>query len=433
MIKRRGCPDRKTALTNWIVRYFITMKKCLSGLLALILTVTLCAGCGEKQTEQQPPSGIYYEVTGLDPRSTAYKVGDVEFPVDMYLYWIAYSCSSLEYNLNMYHMMYADVYNEMFDADGNLLWNAEFMDGMTLSEYAKQQARDNLLFYAAIENKVQEFGVELDGEDTAQMESELADTIESMGGQEAFDENLEIMGISRESFDRIAADAQLFQKMVDLMQEESSPLYKAPEEYEEFASYADHILLSLTDAETDEPLSEEEAAERYSTAQDLLAQLQNAEDVETLFNQLADEYSEDPGRAAGKGYLVTPDSNFVEGFLNTALELSPGEVSDIVETDFGYHILYRRHLADVQEQVDLSLLAQDYLYTQIDADMDRLSLEGSEEIDAIDAGEFYSSYNAKVEEITAAKEAENTDDSTDSADSTDNADNTDDTAGNGEE
>ena len=47
------------------------MKRLCSGLMALVLIVSLAAGCAKKE----PPSGIFYDVTGIDPRNTAYTVG----------------------------------------------------------------------------------------------------------------------------------------------------------------------------------------------------------------------------------------------------------------------------------------------------------------------------------------------------------------------
>lgn len=403
------------------------MKRLCSGLLALVLIVTLAVGCAQKE----PPSGIFYDVTGIDPRNTAYTVGDVTFPAEAYLYWAAYACSSMEYNLNMYHAYYG-LYEEMFDEDGNILWDAE-LEGAPLIDQVKEQTEGNIRFYAAIESKAKELGVEMSEEDRAELAETFADTMEQVGGEEAFLENLELMGISRETFDRITEDGVLFQKMLDLVTEEGSALYVAPEEYEGDASYADHILLGTTNQETNEPLSEEEIAQKRATAEDLLSQLQNAGDgVEELFDQLAAEYGEDPGRAAGKGYLVTADSSFVPEFLDAALALEPGEVSDIVESTYGYHILYRRHMADVlsEQPEQVAGLAEEYLYDLLAETADAFELKISDEISALNLTEFYTSYNAKVEEISAARAAEedasgSTEGGTEGTDDTDGTDGTD--------
>lgn len=386
------------------------MKKCLCGLLALILLVTVAAGCTQKPSE--PPSGIYYDVTGIDPRSTACTIDGVDFSTEMYLYWITYACQSLEYSLSMYY--YYGISPELFDEDGGILWDAEFQEGQTIGEYAKEQAEQMLTFYAVVENMAKENGVELTDEDRAALDEEFASMVESMGGEEALQENLELMGVTRETLDRVSAGNRLADKLVELVTEEGSPLYLAPEEYEQYASYTDHILLSNSDQETGEPLSEEEVADKYATAQDLLAQLQSADDVEALFDRLAEEYSEDPGRAADKGYVVTPETNFVAEFLDAALTLEPGEVSEIVESTYGYHILYRRPLPPLLESSEeqRTSLASTYLSSLLQKGVEAASMTRSEEIEAIDVGTFYAGYTAKAEELTAARAA---------ADSTDDA------------
>ena len=402
------------------------MKRLCSGLMALVLIVALAVGCAQKE----PPSGIFYDVTGIDSRDTAYTVGDVEFPVEAYLYWAAYACSSMEYNLQMYHAYYG-LYEEMFDENGKVKWDAE-LEGMPLIDQVKEQTEGNIRFYAAIESKAKELGVELNEEDRAELADSFADTMEQMGGEEAFQENLELMGISRETFDRITEDGMLFQKMLDMVTEEGSALYVAPEEYEQDASYTDHILLGTTNQETGESLSDEEIARKRATAEDLLNQLRNAgDDVETLFDQLAAEYGEDPGRAAGKGYMVTADSSFVPEFLDAALSLEPGQVSEIVESTYGYHILYRRHMADVlkEQPEQVSALAEERLYDLLAEVADGFDIKVSEEASALDLKEFYISYDAKVEEISAAKAAENdTGDGAGTGDGTDTAGTDSDTA-----
>ena len=222
------------------------------------------------------------------------------------------------------------------------------------------------------------------------------------------------MGIRRATFDRITEDGMLFQKLLDLVLEEGSPLYTDPEEY---ASYADHILLSIVDLETNEPLSDEEIAQKYATAEDLLSQLQNAGDSgrETLFDQLVEEYGEDPGRAAGKGYMVTAESNFVPEFLDAALNIEPGQVSEIVESTYGYHILYRRHMDSAEKEM-LSSPAEEHLYDLLAEMADAFEVKASDEASALNLAEFYTNYNAKVEEIAAAKAAENSGGTTDGED-----------------
>lgn len=58
------------------------------------------------------------------------------------------------------------------------------------------------------------------------------------------------------------------------------------------------------------------------------------------FGTLAYLYSQDPGSAMKNGELGFLDrTELVPEFANTAMGLQPGEVSDIVETQFGYHLI----------------------------------------------------------------------------------------------
>lgn len=95
---------------------------------------------------------------------------------------------------------------------------------------------------------------------------------------------------------------------------------------------ASHILIA---AGKDASAAEKEKAK--AKAQNLLTQLrQNPGD----FAKLAKEHSQDPGSAErggdlgffGKGMMVKP-------FEDAAYKLKQGEISDVVESDFGYHII----------------------------------------------------------------------------------------------
>jgi parvulin-like peptidyl-prolyl isomerase len=59
------------------------------------------------------------------------------------------------------------------------------------------------------------------------------------------------------------------------------------------------------------------------------------------FDQLAKQWSEDPGSAAsGHVYAVSPDAQLVIEFRQLGLRLKVGEIG-VVESDFGFHIMTR--------------------------------------------------------------------------------------------
>lgn len=91
-----------------------------------------------------------------------------------------------------------------------------------------------------------------------------------------------------------------------------------------------HILL-LTEGKT-----EPEKAEQKKKIEDILARAKAGEDFEAL----AKQYSEDPGVKDNGGlYVDFPRGQMVKPFEDAAFSVPIGQLSGVVETDFGYHIL----------------------------------------------------------------------------------------------
>lgn len=374
------------------------MKKWTSGLLALLLALSVCAGCGEKTEEPDESGNIYFEITGVKPDETLMGVGDRLFSAEMYYYWVAYNCSNLEYNLTMANA-YSGGYGELFGEDGKILWDGQFLDGLTLGQYAKKQSEDVLKSYAALESAAAEYGITLTDEDKEALKKDLATAQEQAGGEEKFKESLDMMGISQETFDRISATNYLYNHLLEMVTEEGSDFYLEPEGYNQFAAYADHILLAKKDLSTNTDLSEEEAAAKRETAENLLAQLQAADDVETLFAQLADENSEDTGRASNPDGYVFGKGEMVQEFEDAAFSLEPGQISGIVETTYGYHIILRKDLLKkLEDDPELkSQLESQHLNKQLQERVEGMAVELSDKLENFDVGSFYASYMEAVQ------------------------------------
>ncbi len=95
---------------------------------------------------------------------------------------------------------------------------------------------------------------------------------------------------------------------------------------------ASHILLA---APKSTPEADRQKAK--ATAAELLAQIRKAPDS---FAELARKNSQDPGSAPSGGDLdFFPRGAMVKPFADAAFSMKKGEVSDIVETEFGYHLI----------------------------------------------------------------------------------------------
>ncbi len=92
-----------------------------------------------------------------------------------------------------------------------------------------------------------------------------------------------------------------------------------------------HILISSAkgaDAKTD--------AAAKAKAEDVLKQVRAGGN----FAELAKKYSDDPGSKDNGGELgMQPTSMFVPEFSKAAMALNPGQTSDLVRSQFGYHII----------------------------------------------------------------------------------------------
>lgn len=75
-------------------------------------------------------------------------------------------------------------------------------------------------------------------------------------------------------------------------------------------------------------------------AYELASSLKKMADKGEDFAQMAEEFSEDPGSARHGGVLgFVSRGTLVPAFERVAYSLEPGEISAVVETEFGYHII----------------------------------------------------------------------------------------------
>lgn len=127
--------------------------------------------------------------------------------------------------------------------------------------------------------------------------------------------------------------------------------YTTPEERR-----ASHILIN---SPASAPAAEREAAK--AKAGDLLAQVRKSP---ASFADVAKKNSQDPGSAPQGGDLsFFQRGAMVKPFEDAAFALKKGEISDVVESEFGYHIIL---LTDVRPSVQRSL---DAVRSEIEAEL----------------------------------------------------------------
>ena len=109
-----------------------------------------------------------------------------------------------------------------------------------------------------------------------------------------------------------------------------------------------HILVCPKGGTADETTgattySEDEWAACLAEAEKILNEWKSGDATEESFSQLATTYTEDTGSATNGGLYedIAPGSNYVPNFLSWSIDMNrqPGD-TDIVKTEFGYHIMY---------------------------------------------------------------------------------------------
>lgn len=106
---------------------------------------------------------------------------------------------------------------------------------------------------------------------------------------------------------------------------------------------ARHILIGYKNPGV--PPTQAEKDSLRKKAESVLPQVNSAN-----FADMAKKYSTDPTAAQNKGYLgIFPKGAMVPTFYDATSKLRPGEISKLVETQFGFHIIQRLTYAEAQK------------------------------------------------------------------------------------
>lgn len=326
--------------------------------------------------------GLCYEATGVAPDAIVASLNGNGASADLVAYWIGYDVSYL----NSYMQYYTG---------SSINWDDTLSDGLSVADYVKASVLSSVKQHLVLENLASKYGVTLtEGQESAMADSDQT-YIDQYGSEEAFEEEIAKLGMRRETYDRVARSNYLYQNLYQLYNTEGSALYASDEDLAVYAAdqnyiTADHILLSTKDLTTGEALTDEQKAEKKALAEEIKQKLDACEgdidELTALFQELADQYSEDPGRETyPTGYTFTTGS-MVQEFEDAAYALSEGEVSEVVESSFGYHILLRLPL---DKSAAADEVREEYFTNFIAEQVDAATMATSEDYDKLDPQALY--------------------------------------------
>ena len=227
--------------------------------------------------------------------------------------------------------------SQMFPA--GIDWAQELDFDGSLPELVLEQATEDALTLLAYTYGARSLGVVVDED---MMSSDLDSLIEMYGSKEELESMLREHGgfYSFDVYKRLAWIDYAVDAIMDVLYDPEFALIsdEFAADYVERNGYmmAMHILRMKDGDDDDSSLQEIEA---------ILAELNehiDDDDFESIFQELMFEHSEDSGGVMSfpDGYLFLPHE-MVTPFSEACYELEYGELSGIVESEFGYHIILR--------------------------------------------------------------------------------------------
>jgi peptidyl-prolyl cis-trans isomerase C len=199
--------------------------------------------------------------------------------------------------------------------------------------HLRDRVGEQLIMQEAIIAYALKQGLALTKEEKAAKIAEITDAI---GGDDAVKDLLEAQNLTREEFESEVEELGIFHKLADTVDapteaeivdvfESNKARFAQAEEVD-----ASHILIGFAPGDTDE-----QKAEKKKKLQDLRRQIAEGGD----FASLARLHSTCPSSTRGGSLGSFGRGQMVPPFEEAAFALEAGGLSDIVETQFGYHII----------------------------------------------------------------------------------------------
>ena len=295
------------------------------GVLAMVLSVSTMACSGLMQQSQDSKSSTDYKLTG----GVAATINGSNLTEDTVTKQIMNVRTSYGYTK---------------DKD----WAQYLVDqGLTPKKYRKQVI-DSYSQQILIQQAEKEYNVSVSDDD---IEKAWKDACKSAGGEKAFKKTLKTYGYTESTYKDSLKDSLAQQKLKDKVAPAKTPKDK------EILSYLNENLSTYNDArrseniliKVDSDASDEDKAKAKATAQECLDKINSGE---LSFEDAVKKYSEDTGSKSKKGDVGWDKlTTFVDAYETALQQLNKGDMSGIVESTYGYHIIKCTDYFHVDDEV----------------------------------------------------------------------------------
>lgn len=227
------------------------------------------------------------------------------------------------------------------------------IDGQKASDLAKERASESVVSYTLENQKAKERGISLNEQELSYINSR----IKTISTDQSSLDSIKNAGLSMDDFKKLYIKfntaSKLKQKILSEIKknitttdQEAINYYNSKKEekytYTQDIAKVRHILFKTIDANQN-PLSGDAQYRAKSKAEEILKRAKAGED----FASLAKQYSEDTGtKEDGGEFTFSRRDSVAAEFKEASFVMNSGEISGLVKTQFGYHIikLEEKHL-----------------------------------------------------------------------------------------
>ncbi len=311
---------------TFINTYRIQAGVCITLLLCFIAVLAGCTGSSETvEDDTNADKTTAAEAKTTTPLSEC----DISDSVSSYPdipFVLKINDEAVSYDEFLYIFSY---YKKAYDGGDSTYWSdnpeqAEFVENLILTELQRN---------CAIRQETERRELSLTEAERADMHTNIAKTIQSVGGVDTFETWLAAENLSLYAYNIITETSLLSQKLKnDFLENQeiltSDTAIRNILNSGEFIR-CKHILIK-NDEGDDKEANEELIQQLHDRAE-------NGED----FDKLMQEYGEDPGVASNPDGYYFFRGEMAEEFEKAAFSLRENQISDIVTTEFGFHIIQR--------------------------------------------------------------------------------------------
>ncbi len=228
-------------------------------------------------------------------------------------------------------------------------WAQYLVDNDLTPKKYRKQLIDSYAQQILLQQAQKENGVTVSGKE---VEKAWKDACKSAGGAKTFKKTLKTYGYTEDTYKDSLKESLAQQKLKDAVAPTSKPKDSEIVDYinENLSKYNDARRSSNILIKVDSDASDEDKTAAKAKAQECLDKINSGE---LSFEDAVEQYSDDTGSKEKKGDVGWDKlTTFVDSYQAALEGLNKGDVSGVVESTYGYHIIKCTDYFHVDSQVD---------------------------------------------------------------------------------